>query len=101
MLSINTPKKQLLSLRDRFKEKRLNLRYTQSTLANMTGVSLGSIKRFESSGEISLKSFLKLSVTLECLDDFDNIAPLEIADEEEVSLATLQNSAVKKRRGSK
>ena len=100
MLSINTPKKQLLSLRDRFKERRLNLRYTQNTLADMTGVSLGSLKRFESSGEISLKSFLKLSVTLECLDDFDKIIPLE-RDEEEISLETLQNSAIKKRRGSK
>ena len=100
MLAINTPKKQLLALRDRFKERRLTLRYTQNSLAQMTGVSLGSIKRFESSGEISLKSFLKLSVTLECLDDFDSIAP-ETIEDNEISLQTLQNISVKHRRGSK
>jgi len=100
MLALNTPKKQLLALRDRFKERRLTLRYTQNSLAQMTGVSLGSIKRFESSGEISLKSFLKLSVTLECLDDFDSIAPLDIEDNE-ISLQTLQNISVKHRRGSR
>jgi len=100
MLAINTPKKQLLSLRDRFKERRLNLRYTQNSLAQMTGVSLGSIKRFESSGEISLNSFLKLSVTLECLDDFDKIAPIENQNEE-ISIETLQNISTKYKRGSR
>ncbi len=100
MLAINTPQKQLLALRDRFKERRLNLRYTQNSLAQMTGVSLGSIKRFESSGEISLKSFLKLAITLNCLDDFDKVAPMEI-DDNEISLHTLQNISIKHRRGSR
>ncbi|MEA2091326.1 MAG: helix-turn-helix transcriptional regulator, partial [Campylobacterota bacterium] len=60
--------------RDAFKQKRLSLNLTQDGLANRSGVSHGSIKRFESSSEISLKSLLKLAVILECLDDFTNIA---------------------------
>jgi hypothetical protein len=41
-------------------------------------VSLGSVKRFESSGKISLESLLKVSLVLECLDDFNNIANIKI-----------------------
>ena len=38
------------------------------------GVSLGSIKRFETTGQISLESLLKIAFILDCLDDFQNIA---------------------------
>jgi transcriptional regulator with XRE-family HTH domain len=61
-------------LKDNFKQVRLSLELTQEGLASRSGVSLGSIKRFENSGEISLKSLLKLAVVLECLDDFTKIA---------------------------
>jgi len=40
-------------------------------------VSLGSVKRFESSGKVSLESLLKVSLVLECLDDFNNIANIK------------------------
>jgi len=36
-------------------------------------VSLGSLKRFEGSGQISLESFLKLALVLECLGDFEKL----------------------------
>lgn len=62
------------TLKDRFKERRLSLDLTQEGLANKSGVSLGSLKRFESSGQVSLESLLKLSLVLECLDDFSTIA---------------------------
>ena len=101
MLSITTPKKQLLSIRDRFKDRRLSIGYTQQTLSKKTGVSLGSIKRFESSGEISLKSLLKLSVTLECIDDFSLIASEKIDNSEPISIEALQKASVKRKRGSK
>ncbi|QSZ43167.1 helix-turn-helix domain-containing protein (plasmid) [Sulfurimonas aquatica] len=76
MLSINikTPSSVMKSLKDNFKQLRLSQELTQEGLASRSGVSLGSVKRFEGSGEISLKSLLKLAVVLECLDDFVNIA---------------------------
>lgn len=37
---------------------------TQKELAKRSGVSLGSLKRFEQSGEISLQSFTKLAIAL-------------------------------------
>lgn len=47
--------------------------FTQSELANRSGVSLGSIKRFESTGQISLESLLKLVHILNRIRDFENI----------------------------
>jgi transcriptional regulator with XRE-family HTH domain len=44
----------------RFKETRKKMGVSQRTLAEQTGVSLGSIRRFEQSGEISLSSLKKL-----------------------------------------
>ena len=79
MLSINiqTPEMVMERLRDRFKTKRLEMKLTQEGLAKRSGVSLGSLKRFEKSGEISLRSLLKLALVLECLDAFDTLCMSE------------------------
>ena len=76
MLSINiqTPSSIMETIRNNFKRARLGLELTQEGLSNRSGVSLGSIKRFENSGEISLKSILKLAIVLNCIDDFSEIA---------------------------
>ncbi len=73
-INISTPTSIAEQLKIKFKEKRLFMNLTQDGLAKRSGVSLGSLKRFESSGQISLESLLKLSLVLECLDDFANIA---------------------------
>jgi transcriptional regulator with XRE-family HTH domain len=46
---------------------------TQHELAKRSGVSLGSLKRFERNHEISLKHLLQLAVVLDVLDQFDVI----------------------------
>lgn len=76
MLSIilNTPNSMMEKLKVKYRQLRLSYDLTQEGLSKKSGVSLGSIKRFENSGQISLESLLKLSIVLECLDDFDNIA---------------------------
>ena len=73
-INISTPKSIMQNLKDKFKQKRLSLNLTQEGLSNKSWVSLGSIKRFESSGEISFESLLKIALVLNCLDDFKNIA---------------------------
>jgi len=60
-------------LKAKFRERRKSLRYTQNELATRSGVSLGSLKRFERSGQISLESLLKLALVLECLDEFSSL----------------------------
>ncbi len=76
MLAINiqTPNTIMQNLKDNFKQKRLSFNLTQEGLSNKSGVSLGSIKRFETTGQISLESLLKIAFILDCLDDFQNIA---------------------------
>ena len=73
-INLNTPNSIIHQLKENFKEKRLEFNLTQEGLSKKSGVSLGSLKRFEKSGQISLESLLKLSLVLECLDDFLNIA---------------------------
>jgi len=66
-----TPIEIMQELKAKFRERRKSLGYTQNELATRSGVSLGSLKRFERSGQISLESLLKLALVLECLGDFD------------------------------
>ena len=57
----------------RAKEKRLSQNLTQAGLAARSGVSLGSLKRFERNGDISFKSLVEIAVALGCADDFEKI----------------------------
>ena len=49
---------------NRMVKLRKRRKITQKALAAKSGVSLGSIKRFEQSGEISLQSLTKLAIAL-------------------------------------
>ena len=46
---------------------------SQEKLASMSGVSYGSIKRFETSGQISLISLTKIAMALDIADDIRNL----------------------------
>ena len=46
---------------------------SQAKLATKSGVSLGSLKRFEHTGEISLTSLIKLSIALELEEELNNL----------------------------
>lgn len=54
-------------MQKRRKEKKL----TQVQLSQRSDVSLGSLKRFERTGEIALSSLVKISFALGCQNDFD------------------------------
>lgn len=60
-------------IKDRFRTVRRTAKMSQMTLAQRSGVSLGSIKRFERTGEISLTALIKLSHALGYEGDFDNL----------------------------
>lgn len=77
-----------MALAQRVRNIRKRRKLTQQRLSEKAGVSLGSVKRFESTGEISLLSFTKLAIALdieqEIRDLFTNVPYLsleEIADE--------------------
>jgi transcriptional regulator with XRE-family HTH domain len=65
----------------RHKALRKQAGFSQSELAKRSGVSLGSLKRFEITGQISLESLLKLTDVLNRLNDFEAILqPLDNLD---------------------
>lgn len=52
--------------------------YSQAELARRSGVSLGSLRRFEQTGQISLENLLLISQLLDRLTDFEEVLkPLE------------------------
>ena len=61
------------SLAERIKEHRKKLKISQEVLAQKSGVSLGSIKRFETKYEISLQSFIKIAIALDLDSDLENL----------------------------
>ncbi len=67
------PKDIATDLALRAKQLRLSMNLTQAQLAKQSGVSLGSLKRFEGSGEISLQNLLLLAVALEAAEAFKNV----------------------------
>ena len=68
----------MLEIAKRHKMLRKQAGFTQSELARRSGVSLGSLKRFETSGQISMQSLFLLIDVLGRLDDFDAILkPIE------------------------
>ena len=69
--SLTTPERVRAQLAERSRALRLAKGWRQVTLAERSGVSLASLRRFETSGEISLHNLLKLAFALGRLDDFD------------------------------
>ncbi len=53
-----------IELAKRMVQLRKRKKISQKEFASRSGVSLGSLKRFEQTGEISLQSFTKLAIAL-------------------------------------
>lgn len=59
-----SPAETALELGRRLKKRRLEKNLTQEGLARRSGVPLGTLKKFEASGRISLLAFIHLLVAL-------------------------------------
>lgn len=70
-VNVETQQQVLCNLVDRVKSRRKESRLTQKQLAERSGVSYASIRRFEQTGDISLSSLLKIGKALNCLSDFN------------------------------
>jgi len=77
-LNQKTPNEIAKSLANRIKEHRKKLKISQEVLAQKSGVSLGSIKRFETKYEISLQSFIKIAIVLDLDSDIENLFTTKI-----------------------
>lgn len=79
-----TPDTVIKTVAAQAKKQRLSASLTRRTLAEKSGVSEASIKRFETTGQISFHSLLKLAYSLNCMNVFEQLfaekAPQTIAD---------------------
>lgn len=57
----------------RVKKRRKEADLTQKELSTRSGVSLGSLRRFETTGEISLSSLVKIGHAIGYLQDFESL----------------------------
>ena len=77
---ITTSSELISTVADRVREARLAADLTQAGLAARSGVSLGSLRRFETSGHIALESLARLAIALSRERDFDALfAPPPVA----------------------
>jgi len=63
----------MADMMEKVRKRRKEQGLTQKGLSQKADVSLGSIKRFESTGEIALKSLIKIAIALGCEEDFDSL----------------------------
>lgn len=63
----------LESIAQRVKAIRLDYNWTQAEVSKRSGVTLGSIRRFEQTGEISLASLYKISEALLRINDWNQL----------------------------
>lgn len=73
LLLSKTPDLLMTGVAERVKQRRLEKGWTQKTLTTKAGVSLASYRRFESSGEIFLRSLVMLAFALEMTDEFETL----------------------------
>ena len=97
MISIEykTPAQVLQDIGARAKSARLRENMSRKTLAEKAGVSEASLKRFETTGHISLSSLVQLLISLDRLSDLDEL----LAEKTPLSIRELNDT--KRQRGRK
>jgi transcriptional regulator with XRE-family HTH domain len=68
-----TPKEMMLLLGDRIRQLRKKQKMSREELAERSGVSTSTLRKFEKTGIISLESLLKLTNTLGRLEEFETL----------------------------
>ena len=97
-LNFATPNNVAKQIAARVKARRLELNLTQEGMATRAGVKFATYRRFEQTGEISLKGLLQIGFALNALHDFDTL----FAQRQYQSLADVLNEQnVTRKRGKK
>ena len=69
--NVASPVEVALQIASRVKARRLELDLTQEGLATRAGVKFATYRRFEQTGEISLRGLLQIGFALNALSEFD------------------------------
>ena len=70
-LNISTPNEIAKQIAAKVKARRLELNLSQEGIAARAGIKFATYRRFEQTGEISLKGLLQIGFALNALSDFD------------------------------
>lgn len=82
---MRSPGEASLALAERARARRLEADLSQEGLAKRAGISLGSLKRFERTGEVSLDRLLRIAFVLDASEGFDQLfAPRESRSLDEI-----------------
>jgi HTH-type transcriptional regulator / antitoxin HipB len=73
ILTLISPAEMSKTLADRIKALRLLKNWTRKTLAERAGVSVASLKRFETTGKASLKLIISIAYVLSRLDEINEL----------------------------
>ena len=74
-----SPHDVMLSVAQRAKTLRLEQNITQQELADKVGIAIGTIKRFEKTGEIQFNHLLRVALVLGRLEELVNLfAPVDV-----------------------
>lgn len=96
MISIKSPFEVAREIAKKAQDKRLKLNLSQQTLSEKSGVSYGTLKKFEQKGQISLESLLKIALALGEMDTFEHVFA-KSDDELPASLDELLDDNTRKR----
>lgn len=94
---LRSPEDVSLNLAERARDRRLILNLSQEGLAHRAGISTGTVKRFEKTGQISIASLLQIALILDALEEFDTVfKPKDLAP---ASINDIINEPRKPKRG--
>ena len=89
-----TPADVMLQTAQRAKALRLEQNIPQQELADKTGIAVGTVKRFEKTGEVQFNHLLRIALVLGRLDDFKTLVA---ADDVPASLYEFKAAKVRQR----
>ena len=76
-----------------FKTRRLLQNLTQEALAKKSGVSLGTIRRFEQTGDISMKHLVLLAMYLNIVQEMEGLFKVQLIQDLYVKTPKLRKRA--------
>lgn len=95
---IKTPQELMHDIAVAARARRLALNFTQAGLEQRSGVSLGTIKKFEHTGKISLQSLLNIAMALGATQEFESLFT-STSSPGDLSLDDLLASSKERKRG--
>ena len=98
--SLSTPAEILHTLGTRLREQRLAQALTQRELAQMAGLSLGTLRKLETDGQCSLETLVRAAQALgllEALEDLFVLKRQSIAQMEQIDVVSRRQRAPRKK----